>query len=53
MQPIFKEAVPETIAFKADVLIAGSERDSVEQQREQAHAGIPSGGYNPRNMLGI
>jgi len=35
-----KEAVVETIASNPDVQIAGSERDSVEQQMEQARAGF-------------
>jgi adhesin transport system outer membrane protein len=35
-----KDAVKETIASNPDVLIAGSERDSVEQQMEQARAGF-------------
>jgi adhesin transport system outer membrane protein len=35
-----KEAVRETIVSNPDVLIAGSERDSVEQQMEQARAGF-------------
>jgi adhesin transport system outer membrane protein len=35
-----KEAVQETIASNPDVLVAGSERDSVEQQMEQARAGF-------------
>jgi adhesin transport system outer membrane protein len=35
-----KDVVRETIASNPDVLIAGSERDSVEQQMEQARAGF-------------
>jgi adhesin transport system outer membrane protein len=35
-----KDVVSETIASNPDVLIAGSERDSVEQQMEQARAGF-------------
>lgn len=35
-----KEAVKETMVSNPDILIAGSERDSVEQQMEQARAGF-------------
>lgn len=35
-----RDAVMETIASNPDVLIAGSERDTVEQQMEQARAGF-------------
>ena len=35
-----KDAVEETITSNPDILIAGSERDSVEQQMEQARAGF-------------
>jgi len=35
-----KEVVIETIASNPDILIAGSERDTVEQQMEQARAGF-------------